>query len=246
MRERITTSERVTIGLDLGDQRSEACVVDAAGRTVVRHRVRTTRAGLEELAVYRGARVVVEAGTHSPWVSRWLAEQGFEVVVANPRRVRLIAESDSKSDGFDAEALARLGRADPKLLAPIGHRSEAVQRDRILLQARDGLVRARTQLINQVRGFAKSLGVRLPGGSAETFAKRLRGAEVGELFPRCAVLLEMIGRVTDEARRLEREIDRLGAARYPVTRLLRQVPGGGPDSRQSASGLRSSARTPAR
>jgi transposase len=123
--------------------------------------------------------------------------------------------------------LARLGRADPQLLAPIAHRSEAVQRDRILLQARDGLVRARTQLINQVRGFAKSLGVRLPGGSAETFAKRLRRAELGELFPGCDVLLDTVQRLTDEARGLEREIDRAGAARYPVTRLLRQVPGVG-------------------
>lgn len=227
MRERITTGKRVTIGLDLGDKWSEACGVDAGGRTVLRHRVRTTRAGLDDLQAYVGARVVLEAGTHSPWVSRHLKASGFEVIVANPRRVRLIAQSDSKSDGFDAEMLARLGRADPKLLAPIAHRSEAVQRDRIRLLVRDGLVRARTQLINQVRGFAKSLGVRLPGGSAETFAKRLRATELGDLFPGCAGLLEMIERLTDEARRLEREIDRVGAARYPVTQLLRQVPGVG-------------------
>jgi transposase len=170
---------------------------------------------------------VVEAGTHSPWVSRHLAKRGFEVIVANPRRVRLIAESDSKSDGFDAEVLARLGRADPKLLAPIAHRSETAQRDRIRLHVRDGLVRARTQLINQVRGFAKSLGVRLPGGSAETFAKRLRAAELGDLFPGCAVLLAMIEQLTQEARRLEREIERVAATQYPVTQLLRQVPGVG-------------------
>jgi len=171
---------------------------------------------------------VVEAGTHSPWVSRWLIAQGFEAIVANPRRVRLIAQSDAKSDEFDAEVLARLGRADPKLLSPIAHRSAAVQRDRILLQARDGLVRARTGLINRVRGFAKSLGVRLPGGSAETFAKRPRAAGLEELFPGCPTLLETIARLTEGARRLEREIERVGEQRYPVTKLLGQVPGVGP------------------
>jgi len=129
MGKRITTGERLTIGLDLGDKWSEGCVVDASGRVVLRHRMRTTRAGLDELRAYAGARVVLEAGTHSPWVSRHLKGSGFEVIVANPRRVRLIAESDTKSDGFDAEVLARLGRADPKLLAPIAHRSESVQRD---------------------------------------------------------------------------------------------------------------------
>ena len=125
MREGIATDGRVTIGLDLGDKWSEACGIDVRGRAVWRQRVRTTRRGLDELRPYTGARVVIEAGTHSPWVSRYLAERGFEVIVANPRRVRLIAQSDSKSDGFDAEVLARLGRADPRLLAPIAHRSEA-------------------------------------------------------------------------------------------------------------------------
>lgn len=94
--------------------------------------------------MYRGARVARGAGTHSPWVSRRLVELGFRVIVANPRQVRLIAQSGSKSDGFDAEVLARLRRADQKLLSPITHRSEVAQRDRIVLQAREGLVRART------------------------------------------------------------------------------------------------------
>jgi transposase len=106
------------------------------------------------LSRYPGARVVLEVGCHSPWISRQLKEDGFEGIVANPRRVRLIAEGDSKSDRLDAEQLARLGRVDPGLLSPIVHRGERAQRDRVLLLARDGLVRSRTQLINQVRGFA--------------------------------------------------------------------------------------------
>jgi len=87
--------------------------------------------------------------------------------------VRLIAENDSKSDGVDAELLARIGRVDPSLLKPIVHRGEQAQRDRILIQARDGFVRARTQLINQVRGFAKALGTRMPSCSTEAFPKRV-------------------------------------------------------------------------
>jgi hypothetical protein len=59
------------------------------------------------------------------------------VVVANPRRVRLIAEASSKRDRFDGEALGRLGRIDPNLLAPIVHRGEAAQRDLALIRSRD-------------------------------------------------------------------------------------------------------------
>jgi transposase len=51
-------------------------------------------------------RIAIEAGTHSPWVSRVLEEEcGHEVLVANPRKVRLIYINKRKSDETDAENL---------------------------------------------------------------------------------------------------------------------------------------------
>ncbi len=170
--------------------------------------------------------MVLEVGCHSPWISRQLEAEGFEVIVANPRRVRLIAGSDKKSD--DAEQLARLGRLDPGLLSPIVHRGERAQRDRVLLLARDGLVRARTQVINQVRGFAKSLGTRLPSSSSGAFAKRVRGAVPSDLFPGLAGMLGMIEQLTVEIRSMDREVERLCKERYEVTGVLRQIAGVGP------------------
>ena len=35
------------------------------------------------------ARITIEAGTHSPWVYALLTEFGHEVLVANPRKLRL-------------------------------------------------------------------------------------------------------------------------------------------------------------
>jgi hypothetical protein len=55
-----------------------------------------------------------------------------------------------KSDRIDAVTLARLGRIDPQLLAPIRHRGETAQADLGQLRARDALVRTRTLLINHV------------------------------------------------------------------------------------------------
>lgn len=229
MGKRITAGGGLTIGLDLSDKTSEACVLDAAGEVVETFRVRTTSAALERaLARFEGCRVVLEVGTHSPWVSRLVTRLGHEGIVANPRRVRLIAENDSKRDGFDAELLARLGRIDPNLLAPIVHRGEQAQRDLVLLRARDGLVRARSQLINQVRGFAKSLGTRLPASSAEAFAKRVRAVAASDLFPGLGTMLAMTEQLTTEIRRMDREVERLCQERYPETRGLRQVQGVGP------------------
>ena len=44
------------------------------------------------------------------------------MIVANARQVRLIAESSRKDDRLDTGMLARLARADPRLLRPIRHR----------------------------------------------------------------------------------------------------------------------------
>lgn len=152
---------------------------------------------------------------------------GHQAIVANPRRVRLIAANDSKSDTVDAELLARLGRIDPSLLKPIVHRGEQAQRDRILIQARDGFVKARTQLVNQARGFAKSLGTKLPSCSTPTFTKKVRVAVGEDLFPGLSTILTMIDQLTEQIRGMDREIERLCREQYPETERLREVPGVG-------------------
>ena len=218
----------LTIGLDLGDKHTVGCVLTGSGEVEETFRVATTMSALgRTMAGFESSRVVLEVGTHSPWVSRLVKQAGHEVIIANPSRVRLIAENDSKTDDVDAELLARLGRVDPGLLKPIVHRGKRAQHDRILLLARDGLVRSRTQLVNQVRGFAKSLGHRMPSSSTEAFPGRVREQFSKELFPGQSVLLEMIARLTQEIRRLDREAEKLCKDRYPETGVLRQVKGVG-------------------
>ena len=65
---------------------------------------------------------------------------GHQVTVANPRRVQLISQNESKTDQVDAELLARLGRVDVKLLRPIEHRSMEARSDLAVAKARDALV----------------------------------------------------------------------------------------------------------
>jgi transposase len=79
--------------------------------------LRTTPAVLEEVFnAILPSRIVVEAETHSPWVSRLLERLGHKVIVANARKVRLIYESNRKNDRVDARMLAELGRVDVSLL----------------------------------------------------------------------------------------------------------------------------------
>ncbi|MBU2603775.1 MAG: IS110 family transposase [Actinobacteria bacterium] len=133
-----TTEEtKVTVGLDLGDRYCQVCVLDEAGEVTEEGRVATKPEALRRR--FSGAdpvRIVLECGTHSPWISRLLAECGHDVIVANPRKLRLIYQNDSKSDRVDAEYLARVGRLDPALLAPLTHRGAETQADLALVRSR--------------------------------------------------------------------------------------------------------------
>jgi transposase len=173
-------------------------------------------------------RVVLEVGTHSPWVSRVLESCGHEVLVANARKLRLIYAGDRKNDRVDARCLARVGRLDPQLLAPIRHRSGRAQADLAVLRARDVLVRSRTQLVNHVRGAVKAMGGRLPSCSAPAFPQRVRGHVPEVLQPALEPVLETIVELTKRIRAYDRHIEELSATRYPETALLRQVGGVGP------------------
>ncbi len=229
MEEATTKRDAVrTVGLDLGDRWTVGFVIDEAGEAVERFRIRTTPEALaERFSTGERCRVILEVGTHSPWVSRLVEAAGHETIVANPRRVRLITQNDRKNDEVDAELLARIGRLDPSLLCPIHHRGETAQQDLIRLRARSGLVRARTQLINQVRGFAKSLGRRLPSCSSDAFARRIRSLGPEQPFAGCEPLLRMIEALSQEIRSSDRELERLSEERYPETRALRQIAGVG-------------------
>jgi transposase len=172
------------------------------------------------------ARVVLEAGTHSPWVNRLLEAFGHEVLVANPAKLRG-KRTRRKSDRIDAEYLARQGRADPALVHPICHRGERVQRDLGLLTSRDCLVRCRTLLINHVRGVVKSLGERLPTCSAESFHRQAAQVIPATLRGSLGSVLEEIAALTARIRSLDREVERIAAEQYPETAAMRQVSGVG-------------------
>ena len=62
---------QITIGLDLGDRRHTYCVLDEAGRMAKEGSLGNTREQLATVArSYPDATAVMEAGMHSPWVSR--------------------------------------------------------------------------------------------------------------------------------------------------------------------------------
>jgi len=221
---------QTTAGLDLGDRYSYLCLLDTDGGEVIEEgRVRTTSEALRRrFASERPMRIAIEAGTHSPWVSRLLEECGHEVLVANARKLRLIYSNKRKTDEVDAENLARLARVDPKLLHPLKHRGEDAQAHMAIIRSRQALVDCRTQLVNHVRGAVKSFGARLPKCPARSFHKRAPEHIPEALSPALESIVEQIGSLTERIRDYDRRLETVAKERYPETELLRQVEGIGP------------------
>jgi transposase len=221
--------DRLTVGVDLGDQWSHYCILGLEGETLAEGQLRTTPQDVTEFfEALNAARVVVEVGTHSAWVREVICSCGHEVLVANPRLMEGSKRRKRKNDRIDANKLARLGRVDPQSLHPMQHRSPEVRQDLVMLRARDALVAARTELINATRGLVKSMGARLPKCSSPSFAQKVEAAVPTEIQAALLPLVGLTAALSDCIQGYDEKIERLGREKYGHTALLRQVKGVGP------------------
>jgi transposase len=227
-----TVSDRpdyqAVVGLDVGDRRTHYCVLDLDGELTAEGALATREASLRvQFGGKTKMRIALEAGTHSPWISRLLAELGHDVIVANPRNVRMISQSDSKNDPADARLLARLAHAGPELLSPIQQRSEKTQVDLALVRARDVAVQSRTKIVNAVRGIVKSTGHRLPKSATLTFARKAEEACPAALKPALLPLLRVIEELTREIELYGKLVAEKAETEYPETKAIRTIYGVG-------------------
>jgi hypothetical protein len=87
--------DRLTVGVDLGDQWSRYCILGLQGETLNEGPLQMRQEEIAEF--FHGlppTRVVIEVGTHSAWVQEIIAGKGHEVLVANPPRGSTIVAPD--------------------------------------------------------------------------------------------------------------------------------------------------------
>ena len=217
------------IGLDVGDRVTHLCVLDAGRQVVERAKFATTREGLyKTFSQRKRCPVVLEVGSQSPWMSAYLKSAGFEVVVADARRVAAITRSGKKTDRRDAETLARLLQGMPELLGSVYHRGEQAQADLSVIRARDSLVQLRTKLILHTRGNVKAFGLRTRSCSAKCFHRVARPAIPELLRPALNPILDTLAELESRIAAFDRQLVRLADERYPEAKHLQQVPGVGP------------------
>ena len=225
----------VWIGLDIGKTEHFADVLDEAGSPLFAVAVANDEAAIEALIARAEsfgspALVVDQPGSLARLVLGVAARRGVPVAYVPGLVMRRAADlypGESKTDRSDAEHLARLGRFDPKLLSPIRHRGARAQADLQTLRSRDALVRARTALINHVRGAVKAWGAALPSCTTPAFHRTVESHIPEELRPALLPLLRQIEHLTGEIRQADKQIAAM-CERYAETGALRQIVGVGP------------------
>jgi transposase len=213
--------------MDLGDKTSRYCVLEQ-DQVVKESSVGMTKKGLvQTFGSAPRCRIAMEVGTHSPWVSRLLSSLGHEVIVANPRQLKLITESSRKDDKVDARMLARLARVDPELLRPIRHRSEKAQLDLMHIRVRAELVEVRTALVNSLRGLAKSMGERVDKCDPDALDRERLAGLPEPLQQVLKPLVEEVESLTAKIQECDENLEQIARSEYPETELLTQVHGVG-------------------
>jgi transposase len=214
------------VAIDLGGRESQICVRRPDGAIVEQRRVRTA-AVPAYLQARERCRVIVETCREAFWVADAARAAGHQVrvVPATLAPTLGIGARGIKTDRRDAQVLSEVStRLDlPSVHVP----RPAARAAKTLCGMRDGLVRSRTLLLNTVRGWLRTQGVRLPTGAVVSFGARVRTA-VGQTLPGyVARQLQTIEHLHAAIAEADREVRALAEA-DPIARRLMTVPGVGP------------------
>ena len=217
------------VGIDWTYRRAAWCARQPDGTIANEGFVPADEDGLARLVLKLEpeVRACLEMMSGAIWVRDRLAAAGWEVEVADARKVKSVAPLACKTDRIDARVLAELSRRElvPALWIP--SLEERALRER--LKRRLHLVRLRTSAKNRVFGLLTQWGLRIP-------LERLRRADAMELLEARGVP-EVWRRSVDEALAvtdllderiapLDRELGPLARADRRVE-LLRTIPGVG-------------------
>jgi transposase len=143
------------IGIDLAKSIFQVCGVNQAGKRVFNRQIRRARL-MEFLMQHPGATIAMEACSGSNYWGRELQQRGFQVKLIPPQHVKPFVKGN-KNDRNDAFAITEAARrpnlkcVEPRTLV----QTDMIQVHRVL----DRMVRQRTALINQIRGFLNEYGI---------------------------------------------------------------------------------------
>jgi transposase len=221
------------VGIDLHKQTIVLCVVDQ-GRNVLCRKRLCCSTPEAITAFFRGMQpfqAVVEATASYEWLFRLLEPLADRMVLAHPRKLRIIAESTRKSDKLDAQVLAEFLALG---MIPEAHRpSPRQQEHRVLVRQRQYIRGRMTGARNKIRRILSNYN----GDRPDLFTQKgLTYLSKVEVNPSDRFVLDQLycewehhGRQLDEVDRRLKEFARSAPIHEAEARaVLDTIPGVGP------------------
>jgi hypothetical protein len=208
------------VGLDWAYRTAQWCALSPRGELAGEGRIGADRDGLARLVLELGDEVqaCVEMMSGAFWVRDQLVDCGWQVEVADARKVKTIAPLAAKTDKVDARLLAELSRR--QLVPALWLRSLDERALRERLRRRMHLVRLRTSAKGRIFGLQTQWGVGVS-------LARLRPPDGVTLLERAGVpeVWRPLGRRVFGAHRLPRRATRAARRRAATVRPPRPARG---------------------
>ena len=222
------------VGVDLHKKTIVLCVMNQDRK--VTHRRTFACCEVEAIvAFFRGLgdfQVVVEATASYEWLVALIGPLDKRVVLANPKKLRVIAESTKKTDKLDAQVLAEFLARD---MIPEAHRPTPRQREhRTLVRHRQYLKGCATALKNKMRRIVGDYNVdRKDLFSAAGWENALKGVKVsaGDRFVLDQLHADwefLEGQIHDLSKRLKEFAEAAPAREAEARAKLATIKGVGP------------------
>jgi len=217
------------VGIDLAKRVFHVAGMDDKGKIVLRKRL-TREALLPFITRLSPVVIGMEACGGAHYWARRFREHGHTVKLIAPQFVKPYVKSN-KNDPADAEAICEAMTRPTRRFVPI---KEVEQQDlQALHRARERVVKARTALVNEIRGFLGEYGIVLPQ-SVTKFRSGFLATLEAERAKLTALGQELFGQLYEEFGALEKrlayytaKLEAISAA-HPVCQRLETIPGVGP------------------
>jgi len=191
-----------TIGIDLGKTVFHLVGVDGRGKVVVRKKCSRLQL-LRFTSNVRECLIGMEACAGSHFLGRALREQGHDVRLMPAQYVKPYVKTN-KNDAKDAEAICEAVSRPHMRFVPVKHiEQQALQG---LHCVRDRVVKARTALINEIRGLLGESGIIVRKGVAavrNTLPSIIEDAENGLCVPMRVLMKALYGELESVDARLD-------------------------------------------
>lgn len=151
------------IGLDVHKSFIQGCILDEEGRVILEQKFKNDPQSMDTflLNVHReDSKIVLESCSTWQYAYDYLDDAGYNVALANPLQVALIAKSRKKTDRNDAKILADLLRTN---LLPTSYAApHDIREQRQITRHRASLVRLGAQLKHKIHAILLRHGIQHP------------------------------------------------------------------------------------